>query len=163
MGLAITAYSRLTHVGKHTDWCEDYENHIQAFAYDSFPASFRGIPVLATRPIYGSSFIEGGCYAPTAETQTHQFDAGSYGGYNRWRADLQAQFNPGTHPDGPFYELIFFADNEGTIGPDAAKDLQADFEQHAASYRGEDWAQQKYADWLRACDLAADSGLIKFH
>jgi hypothetical protein len=49
VGLDITAYSNLKPVGKHTDeaWCEN-EDHIYAFAYDSFPLSFRGIPVLGT-------------------------------------------------------------------------------------------------------------------
>jgi hypothetical protein len=171
MGLDITAYSRLEPAGKHTDnWCQD-ENHVQAYAYDTFPQSFRGIPVLATEPINGTGFIWGGCYAHTDDTETHQFRAGSYGGYNQWRADLQEQFNPGTDPDGPFYELIYFADNEGCIGPDAAKDLLADFREHAEQYNpGHEsegvWRErcfEKYRDWTRAFELAADGGLVYFH
>lgn len=95
MGLDITAYSHLKHVGKHAkdpalnegepggvdDWCY-YDNHVQ------------------------------GCYEVTDETVTHGFCAGSYGGYNRWRQNLQDQFNPSREPNGPFYELIWFADNE---------------------------------------------------
>lgn len=174
MGLDITAYSRLKHVGKHADgWCEESydENfnrvHVQAYAYDDFPRSFRGIPILGTRPVGDTSFIEGGCFAVTAETVTHAFRAGSYTGYGRWRDDLRRQFNPGTDPDLPFYELIWFADNEGSIGPDAAKDLLADFREHAERYdpgtEYPDYMRAKYQDWMTAFELAADSGLVDFH
>jgi hypothetical protein len=171
MGLDITAYSQLRHVGKHVEgWCDDYEHHVQAYAYDVFPQSFRGIPIVSTKTqegFMGGSFIEGGCFEITDETKTHSFRAGSYGGYNRWRADLQQQFNPDRDPDGPFYELIWFADNEGSIGPDAAKDLLADFREHADSYKSGDepfdWHRHAYEDWTRACELAADGGLIHFH
>jgi hypothetical protein len=173
MGLDITAYSRLKHVGKHADgWCdESYDDdfnrvHVQAFAYEDFPQSFRGIPVLGTKAASGSAFIDGGCFAVTAETKTHAFRAGSYGGYNAWRADLQRQFNPLRNADGPFYELIWFADNEGCIGPEAAKDLLADFREHADRYAPgeyEDYFRQKYQDWTTAFELAADGGLVDFH
>lgn len=163
MGLDITAYSYLAPVGKHTDeWCED-EYHVEAYAYDSFPQSFRGIPILGN-DLHGlSGYIEGRCFAWTEGTETHQFRAGSYHGYNVWREDLRQQFNPNNDPDGPFYELIWFADNEGSIGPDAAKDLLADFENHADLYQGDEYEREKYSDWTRACQLAANGGLIHFH
>lgn len=192
MGLDITAYSYLRAVGKHEkdvalnegepggtdDWCY-YEGHVHAFAYDSFPRSFAGIPVLGT----GGGLLEGGCYAITPATETHRFHAGSYGGYNAWRKHLAAQFNPsGTEdnaelgipvplepdPEKPFYELIWFADNEGTIGEVAAANLVADFRAHAANYNpehpyGAEYMLARYVDWTRACELAADGGLISFH
>jgi hypothetical protein len=180
MGLDITAYSRLTHIGLHTkdpalnegepggvDDCCYYVNHVNAFAYHDFPASFRGVPVLRS----DDNFVHGGCYETTDETQRHRFQALSYRGYNQWRDDLRAQFNPDTDPDRPFYELIFFADNEGCIGPDAAKDLLADFRDHADRYnpapsedrRWQNLCREKYADWTKAFELAADGGLIRFH
>lgn len=189
MGLDITAYSRLESVGRHADdWCSE-DDHIRAFAYDSFPASFRGLTVLGSISGYsGSKFLDGGCYVATDATKTHGFRAGSYGGYNHWRSDMAVQFNPygpstppdpaerfappGGYPtapnmDGPFAELIWFADNEGCIGPDAARDLLADFELYADLYHPQgDWPNQyreKYADWTLACRLAADGGLIHFH
>lgn len=173
MGLDITAYSRLKHVGKHAidpelnedepgPWCY-YEGHVLAYAYDSFPASFAGIPVLGKR----DGFIEGGCYVRTDATQTHPFRAGSYSGYGAWRSDLREQFNPEEDPDGPFFELIYFADNEGSIGPDAARELLRDFRLNANLYSVSElhpgWWRDKYDDWTRACELAADGGLIDFH
>lgn len=174
MGLDITAYSRLKHVGKHADgWCEEQYNdetwervHVAAYAYDSFPQSFRGIPVIGTTASGASTFLDGGCFAVTEETKTHAFRAGSYSGYGLWRDDLRLQFNPDTNPDLPFYELIWFADNEGCIGPDAAKDLLADFREHAAAYAPRehaDYFRQKYEDWTTAFELAADGGLVDFH
>lgn len=167
MGLDITAYSHLKAVGKHAEaWCDD-ENHVEVFAYDAFPQSFRGIPVLATEDTQGGSFLVGGCYALTTETKTHGFRAGSYGGYNQWRADLERQFNPDRTLDGPFYELLWFADNEGSIGPDAARDLLADFREHAKAYQPpgswSEYARQCYDDWTRAFELATDGGIVSFH
>ena len=172
MGLDITAYSNLQHIGRHTMtgiWCDD-ENHIEAFAYSAFPQSFRGIQVLGEHTTGGSTFLVGGCYTTTDATETHGFNAGPYVGYGHWRAGLQDQFNPDLDPDGPFYELCWFADNEGTIGPDAARNLLADFEEHAARYapplklhNDSRWCRDRYADWTTACRLAANAGLIDFH
>ncbi len=176
MGLDITAYSKLKHIGRHAkdttlnegepggvdDWCY-YEDHVQAVAYDSFPQSFRGVPIVGEITGRDYRFLDGGCYERTDETKTHGFRAGSYGGYNRWRQNLQDQFNPDRNQGGPFYELIWFADNEGTIGPEAAVDLLADFREHEARYRPL-WEQgDTYSDWMRAFELAADSGLVRFH
>jgi hypothetical protein len=182
MGLDITAYSRLKHIGKHAEECEEqydpetYDRiHVHAYAYTEFPDSFRGIPIVGTKHYRSSEFIEGGCYAITDETETHRFRAGSYSGYNRWREDLARQFNPAPitfdrgprmakpEPEKPFYELIWFADNEGTIGPEAALDLLADFDLHVNLYEGDEYARSKYADWHKAFKLAADGGLVDFH
>ena len=183
MGLDITAYSHLSSVGNHTDgqWCYDEDSegdrqHIMAFAYDDFPRSFEGIPVLATP----RGYLWGGCYEPTAATKTHKFCAGSYTGYGHWRDDLARQFNPQGHhcgdssgepctepdPDKPFYRLIWFADNEGVIGPSAAASLLADFRAYATRYDPEHYPRHsllRYADWMQACTLAAQGGLIVFH
>jgi hypothetical protein len=191
MGLDITSYSRLKAIGKHQkdpalnegepggldDWCY-YDNHVQAFAYDSFPASFRGIPVLSTSTHGGSRFLEGGCYEVTDKTETHAFRAGSYTSYGEWRDDLARQFNPRPtipgrrhpgepDPDKPFYELIWFADNEGCIGELAAAELLADFRAYADRYdAGSEYPSYMrvvYGHWMRAFELAADGGLVRFH
>lgn len=178
MGLDITAYSNLIHIGRHIkdpecnegepcglDDCCYQEDHIFACAYDSFPQSFRGIPTIGTMKSNGPhAFLLGGCYEETLKTVKHRFRAGSYGGYNAWRADLQHQFNPNRDPDMPFYELIWFSDCEGTIGPEACADLLADFQGHASRYQPQaHWWINSYADWTRAFDLGADGGLVDFH
>lgn len=187
MGLDITAYSSLKHIGRHTkepahnegepggldDWCY-YTDHVQAFAYALFPQSFRGLPILAQRNI-GRLFdktpiIDSGCFETTPDSETHDFRAGSYDSYNQWRADLRQLFNPLRLPELPFYELIWFADNEGSIGPEAAADLLADFHEHADAYANAhpasfeaSYSREKYADWTRAFELAANRGLVRFH
>lgn len=182
MGLDITAYSKLRAVGLHTEetWC-DNEDHIGAFAYASFPASFEGLPILGTKTAGGCTFFEGGCYEPTDGTKTLDFPAGSYLGYGLWREDLARQFNPARvhrdelpahmdepDPELPFYELIWFADDEGCIGELAAANLLADFEAHAGRYSpgaglySGGW-REKYHDWTEAFRLAADGGLVRFH
>jgi hypothetical protein len=185
MGLDITAFSRLEiwpdHVPEVGKWChvnenweKDEERHIRAFAYNGFERSFRGLPILGSA---GGS-MWGHCYRTTEKTESHAFRAGSYTGYNSWRQDLADQFNPAPRdpmsggmcqptPDGPFYELIWFADNEGTIGSEAAADLLADFREHADAYAApESWHESYrriYGEWTRALELAADGGLVHFH
>lgn len=172
MGLDITSYSKLQRIGKHFEgpWCSDYDGqHIQAFAYAAFPRSLRGVPYLAPEVSRdGTEFLAGGCYQTTEATKTYPFSAGSYVGYGLWRADLAEQFNPDADPEGPFFELIYFADNEGVIGPEAAADLLADFREHAERYlspgeQAGEYYRDRYRDWTRAFELAADDGLVVFH
>ncbi len=177
MGLDITAYSNLRHLGHCPDVNEDdheydpetYDRiHVQAFAYDAFPHALAGLPDVRT-DLFGSgdAFLTAGCFEVTDKTETHRFRAGSYSGYNMWRDDLRRQFNPETDPAGPFYELIWFADNEGTIATEAARALLVDFRQLAPAYAPAmswaDYARRSYADWTRAFELAADGGLVDFH
>lgn len=166
MGLDITAYSNTTltepHGSPHS-WCE-IDHHIQAFAYDCFPQSFRG---LADADNHWKGFIGGRCY-DISESKSHRFRAGSYGGYNRWRDRLRRLFQV-DNPEDPFYELVYFADNEGCIGPYAAADLLIDFSEHRnrwlAECAGDTFPHdiEVYDDFLKACQLAADNGLIDFH
>lgn len=193
MGLDITAYSQLAYIGRHdlddpddgdqmcggrfdSDW---NRTHVPAYAYDSFPHALAGVPNQRTLTYPTATFLDGGCFLVTGLTEEHRFRAGSYSGYNAWRRDLARQFNPygpgvGDHedygppdPNEPFYELIWFADNEGVIATAAAANLLADFEQHAAEYRPDgawsDYFREAYADWTQACRLAANGGLIHFH
>jgi hypothetical protein len=188
MGLDVTAYANTRRVPAHPrDWeaCDD-AGHVWVFAYAGMEASYRGLANADVLGVFeGSSepYIGGVCY-DTSNSERHTFAAGSYGGYNAWRDELTKAFlgvdptnvwnNPG-YADSPFYELITFADNEGSIGPDAAKDLLADFEAGAGKWAdywaAKDnlgpyelrWAIEKYEDWTLACRLAAHGGLIHFH
>lgn len=179
MGLDITAYSNLRYVGFCPDRDEDdhgydpdtYDTtHVPAYAHDAFPHALMGIPNQRIKPVGTETLIEAGCFEVTEKTETHRFRAGSYGGYNRWRADLAAEFNPfrasgPPSPEGPFYELIWFADNEGTIGELAATKLLGNFRQFEVEYAAshDEYDVQRYRDWLRAFELAADGGLVNFH
>lgn len=174
VSLDITAYSNLRHVGDHNPpsqiWCEN-EDHITAFAYDDFPHALQAVPRYGIRTGSGGSrFIYGGCFEITDKTETIGFRAGSYSGYGRWREDLQEQFNPDRSPGLPFYELIWFADNEGTLDEVAAMSLLADFREHEAMYRArradDEYGRydiERYEHWMRACELASQGGLIEFH
>lgn len=163
MGLDITAYSKMQQIRDPKDDDEQDEywdaGHVRAFWYGGMDHSGRGL-------------LPDAWYAETDETQAHGFRAGSYSGYNHWRAGL-AEFI-GHKVDHyfesgdttlPFYELINFADNEGSIGPDAAADLLKDFQTHRTKYRAahDQYDNDRYDDWMRACELAADSGMICFH
>lgn len=177
MGLDIRAFSNLTYVGRHEEWADEdehYDQHHEAYSYDVFPHALMGVPNVERHESV-PGFITAGCFEVTEATASHGFRAGSYSGYNAWRQDLADRFNPYREngqpsPEGPFYELIWFSDAEGTICQLAAVNLLTAFRQHKIEYRTAhldtergDWFVQKYADWTRACELAADNGLIDFH
>jgi hypothetical protein len=177
MGLDIRAYSNLRYVGHHEKWADEdahYDQHHEAYAYASFPHALMGVPNVQKHDRV-PEFITGGCFEETEKTESHGFRAGSYGGYNAWRRDLADRFNPyrdggPPSPEGPFYELIWFADSEGTIAQVAAVNLLAAFRQHEVEYRAAhlgtedgDYFVEKYADWMRAFELAADGGFVDFH
>jgi len=77
--------------------------------------------------------------------------------------------NPDRYVDAPFYELIHFADNEGTIGGEAAADLARDFIDLGEKVvprlmvAGGDYWRGKYEAWAKAFKLAAGTGLVYFH
>lgn len=184
MGLDITAFSKLRYFGHH-EVPEGSEHpydpdtyvrlHVEAYAYDAFPHALLGVPNQQVKEYGSTKFISGGCFELTPETEQHSFRAGSYGGYTRWRKGLAQQFNPygpgpaplGSAPaaEGPFYELLWFADNEGTIGQLAAVNLLTAFREHEVAYAAahDEWDVQTYRNFLTACELAADGGLIDFH
>lgn len=165
MGLDITAFSGAKLLPAHVNlgtWCE-VEDHVQAYAYASFPRSFRG---LADPDKVFGGMIGGRCY-DVSESKRHAFRAGSYSGYGHWRARLSDTFKV-NGPEDPFYELVHFADNEGCIGPEAAIDLYGDFVAHKDAWVAEcgnedTWHLPVYDDWTLACELAADNGFIEFH
>lgn len=176
MGLDCTAYSKAVVTEHRVDeWC-DVDGHEQAFAYKGFEASFRGLA--DAELTFSGEFIGGRCYDIRQATR-FAFCAGSYGGYNAFRTRLAKVFlevdprevwnRPGKYAELPFFELINFADNEGCIGPEAALDLYGDFVAHRDAWRAacaDDTYSidlDRYENWLKACELAADSGFIDFH
>lgn len=161
MGLDITAYQQLT---------EDKDGDIILWINDDFPG--RADPFDDPKLCFTA-------------TKTYEFRAGSYSGYNGWRDQLaklagypstdhpsphqkgessHAAYVWKNHPEGPFAELIDFADNEGTLGTKVCQKLLQDFKEFEAKAKQEDgyfWA--KYQEWTKAIELAADNGAVAFH
>lgn len=179
MGLDITAYSNLRYIGRHPgDQDEEhgydpktYETiHAEGYAYNSFPHALVG-PYKVER---SAEFISVGCFEVTEKTETHKFRAGSYHGYGEWRRGLRTAFNPDADPDLPFFELICFADNEGTLLTQASRELLGDFEAHRDRWTDHLLTRyvntteclffsSLYEDWTHAFKLAAECGLVDFH
>lgn len=93
------------------------------------------------------------------------FRAGSYSGYNVWRAHLE-NFSNGTND---FEELINFPDNEGVIGPVVSKKLLNDFiknHEKAIEYSNEiengDLWLMRYKQWENAFRYASQNGAVAF-
>lgn len=187
MGLDITAYSKLKHLGHHEVLSSDDDHpynpetwerlHVEAFVHKAFPHALAGVPDVKPLAGHEEVFVSGGCYELTPETESYGFRAGSYGGYAAWRRDLAEGFNPyresgdgSPSPEGPFYGLLWFADNEGTILTEASRTLLAEFRNHEQAYRlrllgteREQYFIEKYMNWMRAFELAADGGAVEFH
>jgi hypothetical protein len=195
MGLDITAYSKLEYVGRHEmpEGVEKYlcevedetpldRLHVNAFSYNSFPHALAGLPDGAVRQekVFGSdNFLLAGCFAVTDETKTMWLAAGSYAGYGRFRDMLKSCFADDTRsireqPDAPFFELVWFADNEGTLLTQACTELLEDFtigrakwvgfiEETVPSLQGSAYYVRKYDAWIDALEIAADGGLLDFH
>ena len=172
MGLDIVAYSRLElvhhHVPLDTDesWEDCYDRgHIRShIIHPDFHRSARGLKLDR-------------CYKKTPETETVEFRAGSYGGYNvarsaiwkmvtgesneEWPEDTFERFT-----DTPFFEFVFFADNEGTIGPEAAIDLYGDFvaykDQWPEYSPWDNWGLDWYDNFTKAFELASDHGMVVY-
>jgi len=171
MGLDITAYRQVKRVenaqldqdGQPVDW----QSHQLVYINNNFPGRAEGIEDKAVYD-YGTESID--------------FRAGSYRGYNVWRNELAKLAGyppcaddpnyPNTHAQGawkassgPFWELINFADNEGVIGPVVGAKLAKDFEQFEpiAQHHSEPFFYDRYKEWRKAFELAADGGFVSFH
>ena len=158
MGLDITAYRKLMVVenpeldedGDLIDWDNQWQpGGSMEWSEKHFPGRGEGVD---HRQVY------------TWEEST-SFRAGSYSGYNWWRAKLK-QFAK----DDAFQELINFADNEGVIGPIVSKKLAKDFEQNrgqaiefAKTLDDGEWWIGQYKRWQEAFEMAADNGAVDFH
>lgn len=174
MGLDITAYS-------HVIPTDDPNSNIEVFAFVGFDRSTRGLHHHDVVDPTGTMIAVQG-YATTPLTHTMRFCAGSYSGHHEFR-ELLAEAMNHTYEDyttdgirdpyWPFYELIYFADNQGCIGPDAAHDLAQDFLVH--QYTVKYYVRQRlndidatnfiyvYDHWMDAAYLARQDGLIQFH
>lgn len=176
MGLDCTAYSNVTVLPADTDRDQDYDTCISAFAYEGFHQSTRGLADhdVVTTDEHGTWIAER-LYDIT-DSETFGWHAGSYSGYGRWRqslADIAGwtldPSNPQASADHPFFELVWFADNEGCIGHEAAADLLQDFRDHRLAYMAvhendpSTWFASAYDEWIRALELASQHGFIRFH
>jgi hypothetical protein len=108
--------------------------------------------------------------------ESMSFRAGSYSGYNLWRAWLckaalgvsQEEVWRGgdtAFAGKPFVELINFSDCEGFIGPKTSAKLALDFAEHEARIlKGADpYNADRYRKWRQAFEMAAGNGAVKFH
>jgi hypothetical protein len=160
MGLDITAYEKLTFV----------RPSVTNVDYD-YPTE---TPVYVKRPDRADGLVTG---IYRVDGETFEFRAGSYSGYNAWRAWLcrtMLQKTPEyvwSHLEDfvgkPFIELIDFSDCEGTIGSDVCAKLAHDFAAHrnvAERTQGEDdYNLRKYDEWHKAFVLASSGGAVAFH
>jgi len=102
-----------------------------------------------------------------------RFRAGSYGGYNRWREHLSRLAldaeprtvwdNVDEHEGKPCFEIIHFADNEGTLGPRVCAKLAEDFEAiRPKAAEQDEWFLQVFDHFLEAFRAARDGGAVDF-
>lgn len=154
MGLDIVAYEKADLVRDHDPAsCED-RDHRHVYVLEGFDRSLRG--------------MEPGCYVASGEE--HHFRAGSYSGYNAFRAELASRVgldvdevwaDPDAFADRPLFELVNFADNEGSISGAVAGDLLADLDEVDVA-DADGYFLERLADWRRAFEVASPDGFVWF-
>jgi hypothetical protein len=163
VGLDITAYSKLVAAPEmepkeernHPDGYVEFGEELE-WTEQNWPGRTGG--------------LKPGVYAYATR---HGFGAGRYSWCSQWREWLSRSAGHGEPQrvweeevtEGPFIELINFADNQGVIaGPVAAK-LAKDFAEHEAKMTAEASAgyAESYRLWQKAFELAADGGAVFFH
>lgn len=164
MGLDITACSKLVLVQ-----AEDTSRKRTAEESDAW---YERMDAENLVHIYNAGFNRIAPWVPglyRCDGEWHGFRAGSYSGYNEWREWLASLI--ATTPEAVwnglvpthFRELIDFSDCEGTIGTEACVRLLADFREWAPKVGTEGRYAEKFREWLRAFELGADSGAVRFH
>lgn len=172
MGLDITAYGGLFEIDTSRQKKELVETmldsghwwqpHAVDWAEKEFPGRTKGEPQVVMDHVYGAS-------------QRYSFRAGSYSGYGEFRdflarlagwASARAWWDSDVR-EGPFFELVHFADNEGCIGSIAAGKLVSDFRAYEAKALAEAdecrWFWHAYNNWRRAFEIASEGGAVDFH
>lgn len=176
MGLDISVFknAKLVHEGGPTD--EEYEDGFIRHIYviEGFEPRLDGHPAGTYKGEYGDGFR-----------------AGSYSGYNHWRGTLAAFSlevdvdiaeytmaeaiwrTPEKFAHIAFFELINFADNEGSIGPTTSAKLAKDFASQEAAAKK--WAKKNldeddreyflegYKNFKEAFEAVAGNGFVVFH
>lgn len=166
MGLDITAYRKLKRVKSPEMEGEEPVNwqaecHIRESDIDLTESNFPG----------RTDGLAPGVY--TFEDKVDVY-AGSYGGYNQWRDQLArhsgypsaSAVHQAPPDEGPFVELINFSDCEGYIGASVASKLAKDFAEHQFRILAESenaYFIEKYLEWRKAFEMAADGGAVEFH
>lgn len=163
MGLCIEAYRRLVLARDERDLAADYDDddEVWVLANDCFPG--REAPLKD-----GATYTHGGellglCIA--------------YSDYRRWRTELatlvgqvvpqcvEAEMGSLAEPAErwPFYELVYFSSEYGTLGTDACVKLAQDFREwdsRASQVGGQFY--WRYEGMRDACAFASDGGCMTF-
>ena len=162
MGLCTTAYEFAEHVPGHTASDDDWDNDIvRAWAYPEFRRALDGLVGRDENCAWGV----GGQYYRTSGRDVHTHT--SYSGHFNYRGCLARAahgmsyeaFCKRLDPDMAFFDLLWFADNEGVIGPVASRRLADAYA--ALPDIGEYW-QSRHEALGRSFELAADTGLVVF-
>lgn len=108
----------------------------------------------------------------------YRFPVGPYRGYGTFYREVLAEVSglssnqingsPETYKDVPFFEQIFFADNEGFWGPETCKTLLADYEQYRSKVRK--LMKKKEFNWFESYEyfmaglkFVGEKGVLRFH
>ena len=184
MGLDTVSYARI--VALPADWtpppvnAQDalYDQGIaRAYTYDCFPRAMDGLegghdPDLTLLISQRFGYLGSRWYqASGAGPATHS----SYGEHSAYRSALMTAYWGGTEnfgwsgasydPDKPFIDLIYFADNEGLLGPDACARLAADYAANDVALLAvvaEDFYVRLHEQWRAAVNHSASGGCIRF-
>lgn len=185
MGLDCTSYAKITALPEdytppttpgeygveEVDWDSLYDaNILRAYTNTCFPRAMDGLPGGHDPDPEAPNFLGSRWYqledpGPT----THA----SYVGHSDLRRtimetywDTDVPFDAGAATEyiegAPFIDLLYFADNEGILGPEACARLAADFEKADPDLIEDAWRRKRFLSWRDAVRHAAHGGAILF-
>ena len=156
MGLTIRAYSGCKPVTVEFD--DDDEpitpRTVRPHVNRDFPTRQNGIVHNAWYQ-YEEMVSFGNTYGGHGDFRRELAELGGYPPEDAWEKRVTV---------GPFFELVNFADNEGTFGPETCAKLAADFAAHEPRARQmlEGEHMRFYRKWHQALTLASAGGMLTF-
>jgi hypothetical protein len=175
MGLDITAYSKLEILDPRVQRARE-----RLFIPQDDPV-YEFTDHHVNSPNNWMRDMKPGKYYETPDTETLDFRAGSYSGYNAYRKMISECFlgvtqdevwnNEKQYEGKPFYEQVNFSDCEGFIGPEVSAKLAKDYKEGRTQWyeylreSGEnriEYYMSRYDLWTEAFELASDDGFVWF-
>ncbi|QXO12044.1 hypothetical protein pEaSNUABM44_00348 [Erwinia phage pEa_SNUABM_44] len=160
MGLDISAYKNL----QKEELKGDYGDERYEYAYQQDWVEF----YTHNQPdVFQHEDVDGD-YFYSSPNGRISMRAGSYSGYNIWRAKLSRfalSLPKDSYGNVPFNELIQYSDCEGVIGAKCSTKLANDFATYEIDARHvfDDYSFNKYKEWREMFEYASENGAVKFH
>lgn len=167
MGLDVTAYRKVKYGEVPRIDEEDEEDELRVWKNPDFPERATDVP--DKRKFEGEGIEDYISYPYSAHMKFRDQLARLWGHppedfLAEWYQSDDIDHRASQHE--PFWELIWFSDCEGVLGPSDCAALLEDFRSHRERFavlnQGDPFALGRYDTWTKLVEAGADSGLVTF-